>query len=435
MPERVVNHPKYGRGVVQESRYKGFELRVEFDDGVTRWVRLDEITESIMPPPVPSSPQPIPPPMSQSFESRRMIEAFRCGIVPHDCVQDFTFGRDREIQQLMEWLRDPDKSTLLLVGEYGTGKTHLLDYTYWYALHENFAVARVEMDPNEVPFHKPKRVYARLVQTFRFRSIIDGQFKGFRDFLKETLALGAFEDHEYFCHLIGRTSDENLWDWIEAREAGGKPWGYWELPSMYDYSTAANIYCYLLSALGWAARNILGLSGLLLIFDEAEALDMSYYYQFEKGLNFLKALTRTASDDAQLLEPPYKSYAGLDYCGRRGQHIPFLYRQPSGLKLLFAFTQAGDEIISAFTQAGVEIERARIDLQPLSDAALKEVFENICLLYDSAYDFLEEDLTIDRIFKRVTAQGGRTRLFVKVVVEALDLARLNHGQPLDEVLQ
>jgi hypothetical protein len=74
-------------------------------------------------------------------------------------------------------------------------------------------------------------------------------------------------------------------------------------------------------------------------------------------------------------------------------------------------------------------------LQPLSDAALKEVFENICLLYDSAYDFLEEDLTIDRIFKRVTAQGGRTRLFVKVVVEALDLARLNHGQPLDEVLQ
>lgn len=42
MSERVVNHPKYGRGVVQESRYRGFELRVEFDDGVTRWVRLED---------------------------------------------------------------------------------------------------------------------------------------------------------------------------------------------------------------------------------------------------------------------------------------------------------------------------------------------------------------------------------------------------------
>jgi hypothetical protein len=361
-----------------------------------------------------------------------MIEAFRCGIVPHDCVQDFTFGRDHEIQQLMEWLRDPDKSTLLLVGEYGTGKTHLLDYTYWYALHENFAAARVEMDPNEAPFHKPKRVYARLIQTFRFRSKTDGQFKGFRDFLKETLASGAFKDHEYFRHLIGRTSEENLWDWIEAREAGGKPPDYSQLPSpdysqlpsMYDFSTAANIYCYLLSALGWAARKILGLSGLLLIFDEAEALDISYYYQLEKGRNFLRALIRTAKDDAQLLEPPYRSNTGLGYCGRRGQYIPFLYRQPSGLKLLFAFAQAR-----------FEIDGARIDLQPLSDAALKEVFKHICLLYNSAYEFLEEDLTIDRIFKRVTAQGGRTRLFVKGAVEALDLARLNHGQPLDEVLQ
>jgi len=356
-----------------------------------------------------------------------MIEAFRCGIVPHDCVQDFTFGRDHEIQQLMEWLRDPDKSTLLLVGEYGTGKTHLLDYTYWYALHENFAAARVEMDPNEAPFHKPKRVYARLVQTFRFRSKTDGQFKGFRDFLKETLASGAFKDHEYFRHLIGRTSEENLWDWIEAREAGGKPPDYSQLPSMYDFSTAANIYCYLLSALGWAARNILGLSGLLLVFDEAEALDMPYYqyyhYQFKKGLNFLNALVGTARGDAQLLKPPDSMNTGLDFC-RFGSHIPFLYCQPSGLQLLFAFAQAR-----------VKIDGARIDLQPLSDAVLKEVFEHICLLYDDAYEFLEEDLTIDRIFKRVTAQGGRTRLFVKGAVEALDLARLNHGQPLDEVLQ
>ena len=62
------------------------------------------------------------------------------------------------------------------------------------------------------------------------------------------------------------------------------------------------------------------------------------------------------------------------------------------------------------------------------------MFEHICLLYDSAYDFLEEDLTIDAVFRRVTTQSGRTRLFVKGSVEALDLIRLSHGKALDEVL-
>lgn len=54
---------------------------------------------------------------------------------------------------------------------------------------------------------------------------------------------------------------------------------------------------------------------------------------------------------------------------------------------------------------------------------------------DSAYDFLEEDLTISAIFRRITTQGGRTRMFVKGSIEALDLVRLNYGRVLDEVLQ
>ena len=77
----------------------------------------------------------------------------------------------------------------------------------------------------------------------------------------------------------------------------------------------------------------------------------------------------------------------------------------------------------------------RIDLQPLSDDTLKEVFEHICLLYDSSYDFLEEDLTIDKLFRKVNTQSGRTRLFVKGSVEALDLVRFNPEKDLDKVLQ
>jgi len=122
--------------------------------------------------------------------------------------------------------------------------------------------------------------------------------------------------------------------------------------------------------------------------------------------------------------------------------VPFLYKRPSGLKLLFAFTSLdwNYEYIwdGAYRKAPKieEVERMpRLDLEPLSDDVLKKVFEHICLLYDGYYDFLEEDLTIDKLFRKVNTQSGRTRLFVKGSVEALDLVRFNPEKDLDKVLQ
>ena len=453
MPEHEVHHPKYGRGVVKLTRHKGFELLVTFEDGLTRWVRIDELTETgitqITEPPVP------PPPVfsDERLKSRRMIEAFRLGIVPYDCVEEFTFGRDKETKEIMDWLNSPDEGTSLLVGEYGTGKTHLLHYALGNALQNGFAIAWVEMDPNEAPFHKPKRVYNHLIKNFKYRDMQTGQLKGFRDFLKRALAAGAFQDHIYFKHLIEH-NDEIFWEWIEGSESIPRPmewiqnyWGYRVnryqfLPGLYDCSTAANIYCYLLSGLGCAATQVLGLQGLLLVFDEAETVSMTNYsYQDEKAKNFLKGLIRTASNDEDLLEGPGES--GLYYCGIGvGPNVPFLYKRSRGLKLVFAF--ASLDWNYKYIWDGLyreipiieEMERMpRIDLEPLSDNALKEVFEHICLLYGSCYDFLEEDLTIDKLFRKVNTQSERTRLFVKGSVEALDLVRLNPKEALDKVLQ
>jgi len=452
MPEHEVYHPQYGRGVVKQTRHKGFELFVTFEDGLTRWVRLDELTETKI-----SKTNESPPPprvfSDERLKSRRMIEAFRLGIVPYDCVEEFTFGRDKEMKEIMDWLNSADESSLLIVGEYGTGKTHLLHYTLGEALQNGFAIAWVEMDPNEAPFHKPKRVYNHLIKNFKYRDVQSGQMKGFRDLLKRSLAAGAFQDHIYFKHLVEH-NDEIFWEWIEGSELIPRPvewienyWGYRVnryqfLPGLYDSSTAANIYCYLLSGLGWAATQVLGLQELLLVFDEAETVSMSYYsYQDEKAKNFLKGLIRTANNDKVLLGKPMES--GLTYCKIGvGRNVPFLYKRPSGLKLLFAFTSL-DWNYEYIWDGGYrkiakieEMERMpRIDLQPVSDDTLKEVFEHICLLYDSSYDFLEEDLTIDKLFRKVNTQSGRTRLFVKGSVEALDLVRLNPEKDLGKVLQ
>lgn len=188
---------------------------------------------------------------------------------------------------------------------------------------------------------------------------------------------------------------------------------------------------------------ILGLEGLILLFDEAESVgDYDYSYQRDKNQLFLKALIRTARNEEELLG--YPSLKGLDYCGR-GPATPFLYRVPCGLKLVFAITPRhwdyeyrwdGGHLHRLKTPRTLSFEvDSEIGLEPLTAEALREVCKQICLLYDRAYGFQAEDMTVGSIFERAASRTGHTRLFVKGLVEALDLVRLNNGQALDEILE
>ena len=426
MDKKTVHHRRYGKGQVLQTRHKGLELLVKFVDGRSRWTRIEDLQD----PPISARDQGIFATIccDDNFKSRRMIECFRLGTVPGDCVQDFIFGRDDEIEQIDGWLARDHHSTLTVIGGYGTGKSHVLQCAYARALQNDFAVAFVEMDLAEAPFCRPKRVYGRVAHSLRFRSNRTGQIEGYRSFLTEAMTDSSWAAHTYFGRLLHSPITDQMWEWIEARESVIRPWSpfgeYTNFPATYDYGTAANIYCYLLSGLGWAAKEILGLNGLLLIFDEAETVDYYYYYEYqrEKSENFLRALIRTANGDEELLEPPYLSR--LLYCQKGiASGIRFLFRQPSGLKLLFAFTPG-----YATTQIS-EVKRAeRIVLQPLSTLARRKIFEHTCLLYHSAYGFLpntEERLDIfSELSSKLKGQDASARLLVKGSVEALDLARL-----------
>lgn len=451
MSDEVVTHPKYGRGKVVATRNKQFEYFVLFEDRPPpKWVRRDELVSSLKEM-VSEAQQPFPLLDDSCFKSRRMIESLRLGIVPEDCLADFIFGRDQEIQEVVHFLNDPNESTLLIQGEYGTGKSHLLSYVRREALQQGFATASTDMDPNETPFNKPKRVYGRLIRGFCYRSRQDGKLKGFRDFLEEVLAQEDFREHRYFRYMARRRSDEKVWDWIEGREANSRPssydgGSYWNLLPMYDYGTAANIYCYLLSGLSWAAREVLGLKGLVLIFDEAETVDRnSYGYQQSQSHNFLRSLIQTATDSELLLETP--GHTELAYC-RVGdtRYVPFLYRVPSGLRLVFAFTSldwnytmecdswAWDAFENSYKPVNPrwrvrisELDSApRIDLETISDDALMEAFDHISRFYQDAYHYPLNSRTNEILKKLMNRPGGRTRHFVKGCVEHLDLKRFNN---------
>lgn len=437
MMGEIVAHSLHGKGTIRASRHKGLEVLVAFEDGLSRWVRSDELqselsTDSASPFRAASED------LSEGqFKARRMVEAFRLGIVPHDCVEEFTFGRAEELRRIRGWLNDTSEPTFLVIGEYGSGKTHMLRFAYEHAMRAGFAAAYVSMDPDESPFFKPKRVYARLIQGLRYHDHKTGLVGGFREFLKSCLRTQVFDQHPYFTHLREGLHDEALWDWISGREVAIRPWSSStgrvnrRVPGLYDYASSANIYCYLLSSLGWAAREVMGLKGLVLLFDEAEAIDRYFYkYQPKQGRNFLSALIRTAGDDKSLLQHP--SSSDLEYC-RIGSSavIPFLYRAPCSLKLIFSLTHGYTvaRLPELATPPGIELES-------LPDAVLGAAFDELTAVYRSAYPEIQGGrLTFDRIMSRITYHSGRTRRFVKATVEALDLLRLNVSESIDEVLK
>lgn len=362
------------------------------------------------------------------------------GIVPYGHVEDFTFGRDAEILQIKRWLNDRDTGVLVVEGGYGSGKSHLLDYLYALALSEGYAVAQAEFDPNEAPPFRPKAVYRKLIETFRYK---DGnQERGFRDFLRALAkqAKDSLRSHRYLSNVvsaIGTTQEsEWLWNWIEGRES-------FYGATLYDHGTAANVYCHILGGIGWAAGLILRLKGLVLIMDEAESVvsPWNYWYQNDKGLNLIQGLSFLAGNDTRLrdeaIDAVYRPGIG-SWFGRETHliyhghvQVRYCYRLPSFLKVAFAFTPTYYEsLVEKLQQLGVHL--VCLPLQPLSEGALKDIFEHVCLLYDSAYSFLESDRDVQGCFEVIKAKSQTgTRSFIKGSVEVLDLRRFHPGLSLE----
>ncbi|OPX17459.1 hypothetical protein BXT86_06360 [candidate division WOR-3 bacterium 4484_100] len=93
MKAKIVAHPIFGEGVIKNRKWDGQEVQVEFYCGLTlwlpaRWLKTIEIPNIKL----------------NQISSKRLIEAFRLGIVSHQDVEFFTFCRGYEIAQIKIWL-------------------------------------------------------------------------------------------------------------------------------------------------------------------------------------------------------------------------------------------------------------------------------------------------------------------------------------------
>jgi len=482
MQEPVV-HDTYGRGNVIKKRYHGCECFVEFTSGVSKWFphfELEVIKDNDVKDDTSDKVKPlsftdedksslfglddsvVKTPQSAgelsvadsivgtqtkcslgSRQSRIIIESLRLGGVPQNHAEDFTYGRNEEIARIMNWL-EGNEGSLIITGEYGVGKSHFLEILASRAPHKGWALAKVEIDPNETPFHKPKKIYQHIVNTFSYKK--DDTILGFDDFIRGVAeSKNSFEkqkllSHPYFGILINNwdTMDDksDILDWIKGD--GGKPPSF---PQMPDYQTAANIYSNLISAIGWSAKNILGMNGIVIIFDEAESVDPSWYtnYQFDKAINFLKGTILMSNNDERLIGDihpifyPFGMKSGLRYCGVRSRKkMPFLWESESCTKIIFSFvpemfesmdTKNYNELKSLFEKM------EKIELEALDRTNLEYILQNITNVYDDAYGF-----STSHDISNYIPHTDKTRKFIKSVVEGLDLMRFYPEKDLAELL-
>ncbi|HDD44970.1 MAG TPA: hypothetical protein ENG63_08965 [Candidatus Desulfofervidus auxilii] len=436
-----VKHPVLGEGKIIDTRLQGYECLVQFATGLTIWVKRRQLVFLDSPPEENYHAKPLKPIFSfPSFKTlvkggREVIEAFRAGIVPANWIKSWTVGRARELAEIKSWLHDQTSGTLVIKGEYGAGKTHLIEYLYHQAKELNYAVARVSIDPFSTQLAFPKRIYRELIQSLRVPH--EEKTLNFRESLVILAQKDVLSDHKILGPFLKVLKEErvttSMWHWIEGFENLFKDFGV-----LYDHTTAANIYCYILSGLSRALVECFDVKGLVLLFDETEVSRIyRYTYEWQRGINFLKGLVLVANDEPELIEERVikgENYyqgeqTGLVYSGYR--KLPYIYQLPTYLKVAFAVTPD-----FSLEKMMTEYNIYTLELEPLEPQYLEHFFYRFVELYYQVYRLKLTSKEKKEIFSFIREYASiSTRLFIKAMVECLDFKRFYPGVNLKRLAE
>ena len=470
-PGEWIVHPAYGRGQVVRQVRGGRYLLVLFDDQrVLSQVSPREVyratraaTRLLGSPLLPALEPPaparvavnslLPEGVTGDHQALQVLEALRVGVAPGHLAELYTVGREQEMALVDADLEAAPTSgaARVFLGDYGTGKTHMLECLEDRALRRNFLVSRITLDGEEVAASHPRRVYRALVQNLVYpdrtdrpglEPLLEGACeKGLDRWLKR----GSPRFHHYlspalayYRELRSREEDrglrDTLLDWLEGhptvsntelepelRRASGLRGQ--RLYALQDHRTLAHLYAYMLGGISVLARD-LGYAGVAVLFDEAE---------------FYGLLSTQGREFANLLFGYYCAAAlgpgqvRFDvHTATRGGHeihrsFPPIFDYPQGLYCVYAMTEdpGGLQALGAILESD---HFAR--LTPLTLGHFQELCRRVLELYRRTYPAFTAADQVERPMGEVVFQGvekgkfENPRQVLKFVVELLDYSRL-----------
>jgi hypothetical protein len=415
------------------------------------------------------------------------LEAMRLGVVPLAELDAYTVGRDREIALVDSDLADADRAGAVraYLGDYGTGKTHLLELLQQRALDRGFMTSLVMLDPSETSPSQPKRVYRALMRALRYPDRPFEEGAGLRPLLEkairapEVLSLLGLDPpargetveerlaagfHLYLSPAVAylRTlegldeprrrrrrpaagapdperSVELLLDWLEghptisnqdidvqlARLAGRHP----KIYSLLDFRPWSRIYGYLLSGIAAVARAA-GYRGLVVALDEAEFYALLSRENRLFASHLFKSWTYAAVGGAagpELTEALPFDASDIEIGGYGiQQRLPGRYGASPGLCVVYAMTPSPDGLPAL--EGAVPADRVHA-LAPFEHDHYLALATKVCDVYASAYPAwtLPEAVVgpLGKVLSGLIGAGfvGTPRHAMKFLVEFLDVVR------------
>lgn len=375
-------------------------------------------------------------------EAWQAVEALRLGVVPFERAAAYTVGREDALAGLHEML-EGGAGMRVLLGDYGHGKTHLLDLFEHAARAAGYATARATLDPAEVPPSHPKRLYHALMAGFRCPDAPDPSpgplFERLRDSAAHlerdgarysrflTPALRAHRDRTN-TDLHDQMRDYVLGHAIDAATLDAQvrymDWTDERLLALSDFRTYGRVYGHLLGTWATWCRDA-GYRGLVVLLDEAErmtALDAEHRRLASEVMAHYAAATLPR--DALAFEPE-RLYRG-GHAALKALPLRFAADQP--LSAVLALTR--DPLIEAQLRTLVGDASVRIELQALRPEVGAALVGRVTDLYRAAYPGVQIDAALlQRLHRLVAAtypfDAGVPRRIVRATVSLLDCLR--HG--------
>ncbi len=405
---------------------------------------------------------------SDILANKKIIEAFRLGIVPGFAVQDITVGREKEIKKVEKWL-SKDSESLMMIGQYGQGKSHIIRYIRQKALDAGYLVAYCDIGEESL-MHKPKSVFNTLMKSLVFKDKENGV--NYNNNLKKFLKLYAKFGSKFVKHYSQNMSKflkpgiddlifriRNKWtdeelddnylagfvDYLNGDEDTANPYRF-RRSSIPPYQTSASIICNILSSIGNMAASMNNsensFKGLILIFDEGEAIDSPGYNskQRDGGLNLVNGLTEISNNNEDLLTENHDErrddgkYEGdttnLMYSGMH-KDVRFSNHKENHVKCLFTFVEGETEVIDTLEEHGVE----KIILNDFTSIEKNKLIYKIIEIYEKAYEYKVKHIEkLRNILIKRLENSDNTRSIIKITVESIELSKEweNHNDELDE---
>jgi hypothetical protein len=370
------------------------------------------------------------------------------GTPPEFGIEYFSVGVEPYLEVIVnEYFKDMLKYNLssfkLITGNYGGGKTHFLYLIRDCAWKQNYVTSYVSLSPTECPFDRLELVYKKIVSNITppavdgsinkdigfetlMRTIYD-QSRGERDAVSRIKNL---ESSSYLnalkAALMSLTSDDEdefdgIMQWLKGEDVPRELRMRYRISERIDRSTAFRMLRSLVQFV-----NIMGYSGLILLFDEAErGMSISSTRDKRRALDNLRQL--------------------VDECGNsRLPGAMFFYAVPDENLLLEGsggvYEALKQRLRSSFTRInpmGVKINLEEIGLTP--EEFLKQLGGKLKGIFECAYA-VELDTEVFQISMRSMVKStlalqsldvSYRRLFVVGIIEALQHIR-EFNKAIDE---